>query len=127
MAKAPAPHGPRAIEKMAEWVLAPRAADIPAAAVNQAKLLMLDAIGCGFAAFEEDGAIAVLDTLKDLGGNPQCTVLGSTQKTSAPNAVLVNGSLIRFVDLNDYVNTQGGPICRHAQRNIRVPPAPVDV
>jgi len=120
MAKAPAPHGPRAIEKMAEWVLAPRAADIPAAAVNQAKLLMLDAIGCGFAAFEEEGAIAVLDTLKDLGGNPQCTVLGSTQKTSAPNAVLVNGSLIRFLDLNDYVNTKSGQIGGHPSDNIPV-------
>src|SRR5262249_60085565 len=47
MAKAPAAHGPRAIEKLAEWTLAPR--HIPAAAVNQAKLLTLDAIGCGFA------------------------------------------------------------------------------
>src|SRR5262249_20040379 len=118
MAKAPAAHGPRAIEKLAEWTLTPR--DIPAAAVNQAKLLMLDAIGCGFAAFDEDGAGAVLDTLKDMGGAPQCTVLGSTIKTSAPNAVLVNGSLIRMLDLNDYVNTKSGQIGGHPSDNIPV-------
>jgi len=35
MAKASTPQGPRAIEKLAEWILAPRAEDIPAAAVNQ--------------------------------------------------------------------------------------------
>src|SRR6185295_4731670 len=101
MAKASASHGPRAIEKLAEWTLAPRAQDIPAAAVNQAKLLLLDTIGCGFAAFEEESPSTMLDTLKEMGGAPQCTVLGSTTKTSAPNAVLVNGTLIRLLDLND--------------------------
>ncbi len=120
MAKAPAPHGPRAIEKLAEWVMAPRAQDIPAATVNQTKLLLLDTIGCGFAAFGEDGALAVLDTLKDIGGTPHCTVFGSTTKTSAPNAVLVNGSLIRFLDLNDYVNTKSGQIGGHPSDNIPV-------
>src|SRR5262245_56927876 len=118
MAKAPAAHGPRAIEKLAEWTLARR--DIPAAAVNQAKLLMLDSIGCGFAAFGEDGADAVLKTLAHMGGAPQCTVLGSTTKTSAPNAVLVNGSLIRILDLNDYVNTKNGQIGGHPSDNIPV-------
>src|SRR5206468_3117402 len=118
MAKAPAAHGPRAIEKLAEWTLAPR--DIPAAAVNQAKLLMLDAVGCGFAAFDEEGAGAVLQTLAHMGGAPQCTVLGSTTKTSAPNAVLVNGSLIRMLDLNDYVNTKDGQIGGHPSDNIPV-------
>jgi len=120
MAKAPAAHGPRAIEKLAEWTLAVRAQDIPTAAVNQAKLLMLDAIGCGFAAFGEDGADAVLQTLAHMGGAPQCTVLGSTTKTSAPNAVLVNGSLIRMLDLNDYVNTKDGQIGGHPSDNIPV-------
>ena len=54
MAKAQAAHGPGAVEQLAEWVLAPRAQDIPAAAITQAKLLLLDTIGCGYAAFEED-------------------------------------------------------------------------
>src|SRR5215471_21741624 len=101
MAKAHASHGPRAIEKLAEWVLAIRAEDIRAATVGQAKLLILDTLGCGFAGFEEEGAGAVLQTLANMGGTPQCTVLGSTEKTSAPNAVLVNGSLMRMLDLND--------------------------
>jgi 2-methylcitrate dehydratase len=120
MAKAPSAQGPRAIERLAEWILATRTQDIPAPAVNQAKLLLLDAIGCGFAAFEEDAARVMLDTLKDMGGAPQCTVLGSTIKTSAPNAVLVNGSLVRILDLNDYVNTKSGQIGGHPSDNIPV-------
>jgi 2-methylcitrate dehydratase len=120
MAKAHAAQGPRAIEKLAEWVLAIRAENISAATVSQAKLLILDTIGCGFAAFEEEGAGAVLQTLAHMGGAPQCTVLGSTEKTSAPNAVLVNGSLIRMLDLNDYVNTKSGQIGGHPSDNIPV-------
>jgi 2-methylcitrate dehydratase len=100
--------------------LAPRAADIPPAAVSQAKLLLLDTIGCGFAAFEEEGSRAILATLKEMGGAPQCTVLGTTSKTSAPNAVLVNGSLVRMLDLNDYVNTKTGQIGGHPSDNIPV-------
>jgi 2-methylcitrate dehydratase len=120
MAKAQAARGPGAVERLAEWVLAPKAQDIPEAAINQAKLLLLDTIGCGYAAFEEEAAHAVLATLKDVGGAPQCTVLGSTTKTSAPNAVLVNGSLVRILDLNDYVNTKDGQIGGHPSDNMPV-------
>src|SRR6195256_6408517 len=127
MAKAHAAQAPRAIEKLAEWVLAIRAEEIPAATVGQAKLLILDTIGCGFAAFEEEGASAVLQTLAHMGGAPQCTVLGSTAKTSAPNAVLVNGSLIRMLDLNDYVNTKSGQIGGHPSDNIPVALAAAEV
>src|SRR5437016_4009813 len=120
MAKAPASRGPALVEQLADWVLAPRAQDIPEAAIAQAKMLVLDTIGCGYAAFQEEAAYAVLETLKLLGGAPQCTVLGSTTKTSAPNAVLVNGSLVRILDLNDYVNTKDGQIGGHPSDNIPV-------
>jgi len=118
MAKAVKPQGPGAVEQLANWVHTQQ--DIPAAAANQAKLLLLDAIGCGYAAFAEESAQTMLDTLKDLGGLPQCTVLGTTMKTNAPNAILVNGSLIRILDLNDYVNTKSGQIGGHPSDNIPV-------
>lgn len=120
MAKAPAPRGPGTVERLAEWILAVRTQDVPEAAINQAKLLVLDSIGCGYAAFEEEAAHAVLATHKEIGGAPQCTVIGSPTKTSAPNAVLVNGSLIRILDLNDYVNTKDGQIGGHPSDNIPV-------
>ncbi len=120
MAKAKAPQEPGAVEQLAAWVLAQRTQDIPEATVNQAKLLVLDTIGCGFAAYGEESALAVLETLKEVGGAPQCTVIGSAAKTSAPNAVLVNGSLVRILDLNDYVNTKDGQIGGHPSDNIPV-------
>src|SRR6202040_1572123 len=120
MAKHAPAAGPGTIEELARWVLAPRAEEIPEAAVQQAKLLVLDTIGCGYAALAEDSARAVLATLADLGGAPCCSVIGGAVKTSAPNAVLVNGALIRILDLNDYVNNPKGEIGGHPSDNIPV-------
>src|ERR1700684_3025006 len=120
MAKHAPAAGPGTIETLAGWVLAPRAEDIPQAAVAQAKLLVLDTIGCGYAALDEESARAVLATLADLGGAPHCSVIGGAAKTNAPNAVLVNGALIRILDLNDYVNNRKGEIGGHPSDNIPV-------
>jgi 2-methylcitrate dehydratase len=120
MAKAHAKSSPGVVENLAAWILAPRAQDIPQAAITQAKLLLLDTIGCGYAAMNEESSRAVLATYKDLGGAPQCTVIGSATKANAPTAVLVNGCLIRILDLNDYVNTKSGQIGGHPSDNIPV-------
>ncbi len=112
--------GAGTIEKLAHWILARRREEIPAAAIKQAKLLLLDAIGCGYAALNEMAAKAVLATLDDVGGAPVCSVIGSARKTSAPNAVLVNGALIRILDLNDYVSNLKGEIGGHPSDNIPV-------
>jgi 2-methylcitrate dehydratase len=120
MAKHTAASGPGKIEELAGWVLALRADEIPPAAVTQAKLLVLDTIGCGYAALDEASAHAVLATLADLGGAPSCSVIGSATKTSAPTAVLVNGALVRILDLNDYVNNRKGEIGGHPSDNIPV-------
>jgi 2-methylcitrate dehydratase len=94
-------HG--AIERMAAWVAGVSSEDFSQGAIEQAKLVLLDTIGCGFAALDDESARAVLETLAVLGGEPQCTVLGRERKMSAPSAVLANGTLIRVLDLNDYV------------------------
>ena len=88
---------------MAAWVVDVRTEDFSQSAIEQAKLVLLDTIGCGFAALDDDSARAVVGTLAALGEQAQCTVLGQEQKMSAPSAVLANGTLIRVLDLNDYV------------------------
>src|SRR5216683_7861077 len=75
--------GPGVVEQLAEWVLGVRAEDISQAAVTQAKLLLLDTIGCGVAALNEESARAVLAVVETSGGAPQCTVIGGTQLTCA--------------------------------------------
>jgi 2-methylcitrate dehydratase len=112
-----------AIERLAAWLSALRTADLPQRAIERAKLLLLDTLGCGLAALDDDGARAVLATLDALGENPQCTVLGHPHGMSAPSAVLANGTLIRVLDLNDYVvgaHPQSGARGGHPSDNIPV-------
>jgi len=112
-----------AIARLAAWLTALRAEDFPQRAVARAKLLLLDTLGCGFAALDDDCTRAVLATLDALGEKPQCTVLGHPRGMSAPSAVLANGTLIRVLDLNDYVvgaHPQSGARGGHPSDNIPV-------
>src|SRR5437870_10395417 len=89
------------IEQLSDWVLAFDFDRLNETAVRHAKLLLLDSIGCGLAALHEQEFRAVVRLAEGLGGKPECTVLGSNLKTSAPVAALANGALIRALDLND--------------------------
>jgi 2-methylcitrate dehydratase len=112
-----------AIARLAAWLAALRAEDFPQRAIERAKLLLLDTLGCGFAALDDECAHAVLATLAALGEKPQCTVLGHPHGMSAPSAVLANGTLIRVLDLNDYVvgaHPQSGARGGHPSDNIPV-------
>ena len=90
-----------AIEQLAAWSLAPHEAFRSDLAQRQARLLLLDVIGCAYAAIESGAVDAVLGLTDDIGGAPQATVIGRAGKTSVPNAVFANGALIRVLDLND--------------------------
>lgn len=92
-----------AIARLAERAAAVRLADFSQKSVEQAKLILLDTLGCGFAALADDCAGAVAATVQAFGEAPHCTLIGRAQRTSAPSAVLANGTLIRALDLNDYV------------------------
>lgn len=75
------------------------------AAIEQAKLILLDTIGCGFAGRREPVAQAVLKTASGMAG--PCAVIGQSTRTSPSDAVFLNGGLIRVLDLNDYVIGEG--------------------
>ena len=109
-----------AVERLADWAISIRTADIAPAAMAQAKLLLLDTIGCGLAALDNHAARAVLESVATLGGTPQCSVIGNPAKTSLTNAVLANGMLIRALDLNDYLVEADGSIGGHPSDNIPV-------
>jgi 2-methylcitrate dehydratase len=108
------------VEQLAEWVLTVRADDLTQSVREQAKLLLLDTIGCGLAALDEPSACALLAVVEDAGGTPQCTVIGRAHRTGAANATLANGALVRILDFNDYVNAKAGDLGGHPSDNIPV-------
>ena len=101
------------------WTLGVPSADIPQRAITQAKLLLLDTLGCGLGALDHAVAAGVVRAMLAQGGAPQSTVIGSTRKISAQNAVLANGALVRVLDLNDYTVESGG-LGGHPSDNIPV-------
>lgn len=91
------------VKRLARWILEFPSDDIPPEVENQAKLLILDTFGCALGALGEDTALAALRAVQQLGGTPECTVIGSEQRTSVTQAVLVNGALACTLDLNDFL------------------------
>ena len=112
-----------AIERMADWVLAMRDADFPQAARTQAKLVLLDTIGCSFAALDDECARAVVAALAHHRERPQIIVLRGAIKIFAPSAVLAHRPLVRVLDLNDYTtgaDERSGARGGHPSDNIPV-------
>lgn len=112
-----------AIARLAERSAVVCLEDFSQKAVQQAKSLLLDTLGCGFAALDDASARAVLATVGAFSEAPHCTLIGRAQRTSAPSAVLANGTLIRALDLNDYVvgaDPRSGARGGHPSDNIPV-------
>jgi 2-methylcitrate dehydratase len=75
--------------------------DLPDEVVHQAKRSLLDTLAVSVAAHGAEGATIAEDVITELGGTGEATVFGSGRQTSAPNAALVNGILVRHLDYND--------------------------
>ena len=90
-----------ALDHLAQWTLADHPAFRDPAAQRQAMLLVLDSIGCAYAAHSTGAMDGVVELALELGGSPDATIIGSSVRTSVLNAVLANGALVRVLDLND--------------------------
>ena len=90
---------------------------------QQAKLLVLDSIGCALITQEEPEVRPALNALLALGGAPQATIIGTGVKSSVLQAVLANEILVRYLDLNDFTlsfSQAGLRIAGHPSDNIPV-------
>jgi 2-methylcitrate dehydratase len=113
----PAPAPPISIEReLAEYGATLSYEKLPRAVVDAAKRLLIDALACGYGAIGSPAARIVEDTFRrSFGGPPVASVLGSAALTSTEGAALINGVLIRDLDLND---THVGKEPCHPSENI---------
>lgn len=89
------------LQQIGRNLIGVRSESIPSDVVAHTKALILDSIGCALAAGEEPAFARASRVFAELGGKPDCTVIGSAQRVNLPQAVLLNGILIRALDLND--------------------------
>lgn len=104
-------------ENLAEYSASLKYEDLSDEAVEAAKEIMLDTIGALFAAWPDRHPASRLigDFVEQMGGTPECTVLGRGFKAPAANAALVNGTMGYAADI------EGGGISRMHAAAVYVP------
>jgi 2-methylcitrate dehydratase len=103
MTDAPCSKTRSSIERLAAWSLSDDPDLLSNLSRRQARLLLLDSVGCALAALATGEIAGIVDLATELGGSPQCTILGTAKRVDAQNAILANGGLLRVLDLNDIV------------------------
>jgi 2-methylcitrate dehydratase len=105
-------------QQLESWIRGFRTKRLPDEAIGRAKLLLLDTLGCALAAVSEETVNQTLKVIAEVGGADQSRIIGTSMRTSPPNAVFANGVLIRTLDLNDYIGSDKG--VGHPSDNIAV-------
>jgi len=89
-------------DDLADLVLGMTYETLPPEVVHQAKRLVLDTMGCAMGGFDGPPTRIVRDVVRDMGCRGESTVLGEGGATSCVYATLVNGTMLRYLDHNDY-------------------------
>ncbi len=72
----------------------------------QAKIRVLDALGCAIGALDAEPIKMIAAQNADFGGNPLCSLIGGG-RTAPDRAALYNSALVRFLDFNDSYLAKG--------------------
>jgi 2-methylcitrate dehydratase len=118
-----APNTLTVAQSLAKWALDIRTSDVPERCIQQAKLLVLDSVGCAIAGSAESVCKNIISVCEEVGGSAPCTIIGRVRRVDIPHAILANGAQLRVLDLNDYVvvNSKNGPaIGGHPSDNVPV-------
>ena len=95
-------------EDLAKRIIEARYEDIPPETVALAKDCVLDHIANLLAGSTEPLGGIIIQYLKDEGGNPQCTVVGSGYKSSPTAAAFAHGTFARSMDFDNTWFGRGG-------------------
>jgi 2-methylcitrate dehydratase len=103
-----APGGAPLADRLAAYAHGLRYEDLDPATVEAVKVHLIDALGCGLAAYDAEAVRACREiALAD--GAGRSTVLGTTRRTNPDLAAFANGAAIRYQDFNDvYVGKEPG-------------------
>lgn len=92
---------PYITQVLSEWAANLKYSDLTPEAIDAAKRFLYDSIGCALGGFQQEDCEMLHDHLVDMGGNEQCTCIGTGLRTSVVNSALYNALAIRAMDYND--------------------------
>ena len=105
-------------EKLAAYADRLRYEDLDAATIERVKVLLVDTIGCGLLAFDDEAVRICREVALAPGGGPS-TVIGTERRTTPDLAAFANGAAFRSQDLNDiYVAPRAGSQGAHPSDHI---------
>ena len=94
---------------LTQFILDHRApAVLPAAALDVAKEMLVNAAAVGLAGAAQEGGFAVTRFAQEMGGNGKCTLIGKGLRTSPVYAALANGLMIALLDFDDAIGSGSG-------------------
>ena len=89
-------------EELVEVIIKFRGENIPADVVEQAKILILDALGCAIAGYSTTPGKQIVAQAKEFSvGVGEGTLIGDGNRVSAPFACWANSSLTNILDMDD--------------------------
>jgi 2-methylcitrate dehydratase len=88
-------------ERLAAYANGLRYEDIDADTVEAVKTHLIDALGCGIAAFDE-GPVRICRDVALAGGGGGSTIIGTDRRVTPDLAAFANGVAFRYYDLNDF-------------------------
>jgi 2-methylcitrate dehydratase len=107
-------HRSRLAARLAAYADGLRYDDLDEATIESVKVHVIDALGCGLAAFDEK-PVRICRDVALAHGSGGATIIGTKRRASPDLAAFANGAAIRYLDLNDaYV----GRITGHPSDNI---------
>jgi len=105
-------------ERLAAYADGLRYDDLDAATIEQVKVLVIDTLGCGIAAFDEK-AVRICRDIASVPTSGVSTIIGTNRRTTPDLASFANGAAFRYQDLNDiYVSPKAGGQGAHPSDHI---------
>lgn len=88
-------------QQIAEWAANAKFEDLSDEAIQAAKVILYDSIGCALGGYKTHDVTIMREYLEELGGKEETTVIGSGKKIPASQASLLNALMVRALDYND--------------------------
>lgn len=84
--------------EMAEFIAETKFEDLPPEVIHQAKLLILDVMGCAISGYSHDRGMISREVVKEFGGITEATILGDGKRTSCICAAYANSNMASALD-----------------------------
>lgn len=88
-------------KKLSEFICDTSYDDIPEDIKEEGKRIFLDSLGCGLGGASIPAGKIILETVREMGGAPESTVITGRTKTSPMNAAYANCKLANLMDMDD--------------------------